>query len=227
GPWQVQGEWPVLYVDGEMAYSDNISRIAGLNDREIPSQFSVLNHEVLYCNSELVMNFASAIDQQIMLEVCLAKKIRVLILDNLGCLFTGVGEDKADEWEKVLPWLLSLRRNKIAVIVVHHTGHDPSRMRGTIKREDSANWVVRLDDRRDDFAQPGARFISRFRKYRGRETLFDYEWEFTPAGDQTIVTVKEASRADVVLQWVRDGLTSCTDIAREMGLSPGTVSKLA
>jgi hypothetical protein len=227
GPWQVQNVWPVLYVDGEMMYEDNISRTKGLNDGNIPDQLHVLNHEVLYCESGLVMNFASPDDQQIILEVCLAKKIRVLILDNLGCLFTGVGEDKADEWEKVLPWLLSLRRNKISVIVVHHTGHDPSRMRGTIKREDSANWVVRLDDRRDDFSEPGARFISRFRKYRGRDTLFDYEWTFTPAGNQTIITVKEASRADVVLQWVRDGLSSCSDIAREMGLSPGTVSKLA
>ena len=173
------------------------------------------------------MNFVERADQQIILKLCLAKKIRVLILDNLGCLFSGMAEDKADEWEKVLPWLLTFRRNKISVIIVHHTGHDPTRMRGTVKREDSADWAVRLDDKREDFSERGAKFISRFRKYRGREALFDYEWMFTPQGDQTIITIEKASRADVILQWVRDGLTSCGDIAKEIGVSAGTVSKLA
>jgi transposase-like protein len=32
---------------------------------------------------------------------------------------------------------------------------------------------------------------------------------------------------DVFLQWVADGLTSAEDIAREMGVSKGTVSKWA
>ena len=44
---------------------------------------------------------------------------------------------------------------------------------------------------------------------------------------QVRVSCKEANRADIVLRWVEDGLTSCEDIAREMGLSKGTVSKLA
>jgi predicted transcriptional regulator len=31
----------------------------------------------------------------------------------------------------------------------------------------------------------------------------------------------------VVLQWIYDGLTSCEQIAREMGITAGAVSKLA
>jgi len=42
-----------------------------------------------------------------------------------------------------------------------------------------------------------------------------------------MVDFKEANREDVILQWVRDSLTSCDAIAREMGLSNGTISKLA
>jgi putative DNA primase/helicase len=71
-------------------------------------------------------------------EICRDKGIKVLVLDNLGCLFCGVGENDADQWEKILPWLLELRRHGISVIIVHHSGHDPTRMRGTVKREDSA-----------------------------------------------------------------------------------------
>ena len=70
------------------------------------------------------MNLANRTDQEIVLELCLARKIKVL---------------DADEWEKVKPWLLELRRHGISPIVVHHTGYDQTRMRGTSSREDAAS----------------------------------------------------------------------------------------
>jgi len=55
-----------------------------------------------------------------------------------------------------------------------------------------------------------------------------YEFSFQPDLDDSIrITYKKAASADVVLEWVRNGLDSCEDIAREMGLSKGQVSKLA
>ena len=42
-----------------------------------------------------------------------------------------------------------------------------------------------------------------------------------------LVTYQEASRAELILQWVSNGLTRCEDIAKEIGVSKGTVSKLA
>jgi hypothetical protein len=113
------------------------------------------------------------------------------------------------------------------VIIIHHTGVDPSRMRGTTKREDPAAFSIRLEDKKEDFSVPGARFVTRFRKYRGREVILDHEWDFKPNGDGVLVTFKQASHADVVLQWVRDGLSSCREIAAEMGISNGQVSKVA
>jgi hypothetical protein len=227
GPWQVNGSWPVLYVDGEMTFYDNKSRILGLHSA-VPEPLHVLNHEVLFHQEGLVMNLARRDDQEIIRQACLELNIKVLVLDNLGCLFTGVGENDAAEWEKILPWLLQLRRDGIAVVIVHHTGVDPSRMRGTTKREDPADWVLGLDNRKEDYSEEGAHFISRFRKYRGRKIVLDYEWRFSPsANNEVTVTFKEANRADLVLQLVIDGLTSCDDIAKELGLSKGTVSKLA
>jgi hypothetical protein len=100
GPWEVGGQWPVYYIDGEMMSADIQERIRALNGGSIPSNLHVLNHEILYEKSKLVLNLASRTDQQLILEVCLRKKVRVLILDNLSCLFTGVKENDADEWEK-------------------------------------------------------------------------------------------------------------------------------
>jgi hypothetical protein len=226
GPWQVNGDWPTLYIDGEMSHDDDKSRILGLHG-SVPENLHVLNHEVLFHYHKVVMNFGNFGDQAIITQICLDKGIKVLVLDNLGCLVSGVEENKADEWEKMLPWLLELRRLGISVIIIHHSGHDSTRMRGTVKREDSASWVLRLDDQRQDYSEAGAHFITRFRKLRGNKPALDYQWRYEPSGTGVLVTVKEANRAAIVLQWVRDGLVSCGAIAREMGVSEGTVSKLA
>src|SRR5262249_16427474 len=161
-----------------------------------------LNHEVLFHREGLTINLGERRDQEIITAFCLQKGIKVLVLDNLGCLFSGISENDADEWEKVLPWLLEFRRHPIPIVIIHLKGHDPSRMRGTSKREDSACWVLRLDDKKDDFSEAGAQFISRFKKYRGQKIALDYEWTFDPDGERVLVTYKEAHRGDLVLQWV-------------------------
>ena len=232
GPWQVYGQWPTMYVDGEMPASDTQSRIRDLNGGIVPENLYVINHEILYEENGTVLNLAEPQHQQALLQLLLQKGIRVLILDNLGCLFSGVAENEADEWEKVLPWLLELRRARIAVIIIHHTGHDITRMRGTVRREDSAAFSIRLDDKKEGFNQAGAHFITRFRKYRGSQVLHDYEWEYKPVygldGSSRVEVIhREANQADIVLQWIEDGLNTCTDIANEMGLSKGYISKLA
>src|SRR4029077_4215985 len=56
GSWQVNGKWPLLYIDGEMSHDDDKNRISGLIN-PIPENLYVLNHEVLFHDHKLVMNF--------------------------------------------------------------------------------------------------------------------------------------------------------------------------
>ena len=71
-----------------------------------------------------------------------------MFLDNLSCLFSGIKENDADAWELVLPWLLEMRRNRIAVIIVAHAGRN-GYMRGTSRREDAAFWIIQLTEAKD------------------------------------------------------------------------------
>jgi hypothetical protein len=50
----------------------------------------------------------------------------------------------------------------------------------TQQKHEERAWVLRLDDKKEDHGEPGARFISRFRKYRGKKLALDYEWYFEP-----------------------------------------------
>jgi len=45
--------------------------------------------------------------------------------------------------------------------------------------------------------------------------------------DKIRISCREILPINLFKQWVTDGLTSCSDIATEMGVSKGTISKLA
>jgi hypothetical protein len=229
GPWTVHDHAPVLYIDGEMPCETLIERIDGIGGAD--SDLSVMNHDALSHTTGRVVNLADPEAQDAITKICLQRGIKVLILDNLSCLFTGIRENEADAWEAVLPWLLTLRRHRVAVMIVAHSGRDGKNMRGTSRREDAAFSVIRLDEVSDKGAERknGARFISRFTKDRNSKVEQPaMEWSFQTGEDGKVsITTKEADGIAVLIQWVGDGLTSATDIATEMGLSKGQVSKMA
>jgi DNA-binding MarR family transcriptional regulator len=88
-----------------------------------------------------------------------------------------------------------------------------------------------LDDVADKGAclKEGARFIARFTKDRNSKIEQPaIEWTFKTGEDgKTAITTKEADGLAVLIEWVRDGLTTPTEIGKEMGLSAGQVSKMA
>ena len=157
--------------------------------------------------------------------------MKLLALDNLSVLASGVDENKSFDWELMHNWLLQFRRRGIAIILVLHAGRNGA-PRGTSKREDAASWVLALDDARKNAADTrGARFISRFTKpsRNTQEEVPAYEWHIVtdPATGEVSVGWKLARPMDVLLQHVADGITDCTDLAAEMRVSKGTISKWA
>lgn len=183
----------------------------------------VLNHEILFDRTGLVLNLASTLTQQAITQYCLEVQAKCLVLDNLSTLVSGVKENDSDAWEKMLGWLLDLRRRRIAVIVVHHAGRN-GEMRGTSRREDAAFWVIKLEDKLGSHAGQGggrrAHFVSLFTKPSRNGDGGAYEWEFIenkPTGE-IHMSFKKALAEEIVLEWVRSGLDSCEQIAKEMNV---------
>ena len=229
GPWRAHAAVPVLYVDGEMNAEQIRERDAAL--AKCDGALEYLNHELLFARTERTLNLARRECQDGLTALCLARGVRVLLLDNLSTLFSGVAENDNDAWEAVLPWLLHLRRLNIAVVIIHHAGRN-GQMRGASRREDPAAWVLRLEDAIDvATVKRGAKFVSTFTK-PSRHTSTEvpsYAWEFVPDKDTGRCEVKfrDASGLEVFLQWIGEGLKTAGQIASEMNVSPGTVSKLA
>jgi putative DNA primase/helicase len=228
GPWHAEGVWPVLYVDGEMPAEESKRRdsiLCGASEN-----LAWLHHEIFFDRTGKTLNLTNPATQAELTALLVKRAFKMLVLDNLSCLFTGVKENDADAWELVLPWLLELRRRKIAIVIVAHAGRN-GLMRGTSRREDAAFWVLKLE--RQDSDDPlfrGLRFTSLFTKNRNalEDDCPPLEWTVVADGDgPATVTAKTISGVELLVSWVRAGLDSATDIAAEMGISKGQVSKLA
>jgi putative DNA primase/helicase len=230
GDWQAHEAVKVLYIDGEMPPDLMRERFRGLEFTP-NANLEILNHEILFERSCKVLNITRPEIQESITQRCVESKVKVLVLDNLSTLASGMRENEADSWELVNPWLLDLRRRKIAVVIVHHAGRS-GEMRGTSKREDNVFWIMALDDAKknaDD--KRGARFISRFTKpsRNTQEEIPSYEWHFVTdnATGEVSISHQLAQTIDVFLGLIEDGVTECSEIAEEMKVSKATVSRMA
>ncbi len=91
------------------------------------------------------------------------------------------------------------------------------------------NWLRKAKDAGE--VQNGAKFVARFEKNRNatEATCPPLEWHFDlPKGEtHARVTWKKMSTVQLFRQMIEAGLTSASDIADEMKISKGQVSKMA
>lgn len=218
----------VLVVDGEMALSSLRERLNSLLVTPPIMPLKVISSEVVFAETERDINFVTQDHRNDIINILdLDKAIRLVIIDNISCLFSGLRESSKDDWEQVTPWLLAMRRRGVAVVLVHHAGKGGDQ-RGTSGREDMLDTVIRLD-RVHGAPSEGARFIVRFTKCRGAygadldpfEATLDLQspelWTWSPVDESTY---------ERLLNLARDGVDSVTDMAEELGVTKGLVSRL-
>jgi hypothetical protein len=126
-------------------------------------------------------------------------------------------------------WLLAIRRAGITIVLIHHAGRN-GEMRGTSRREDAAHWILKLEDAGDSDSA-GAGIKSRFTKNRnardGSASCPPLIWTLTTESGNLTVTCDRHSDVDAFVDLVKGGMTSAKEIASELGVSTGTVSKWA
>ncbi len=229
GDWKTLAPVKVLYVDGEMPPDLMRARCEGLQASNANLEF--LNHEILFDRTGKTLNITSPEVQQAITGRCVSSHAKVLILDNLSTLASGMKENEADSWELVNNWLLDLRRRKIAVVIVHHAGRS-GEMRGTSKREDNVFWIIALDDaKKDADDKRGARFVSRFTKpsRNTQEEVAAFEWHLVTDETTGLVSIghRPAQTLDVFRSIIEAGVTKPSEIASEMKLPDYKISRLA
>ena len=173
-------------------------------------------------------NLTEPKQQKIVTELCTQKNAKLLILDNLSCLFSGLKENDADSWELVLNWLLDFRRRRIAVLIVHHAGRCGDHMRGTSKREDAVFWVISIKEITDRPPnQDGAYFSSDFTKQRNSPSPeLSRKWSVVTRHDGAIsVSCQELGFDEKVLSLIQAQINTASLVAEELKVNKATVNR--
>jgi putative DNA primase/helicase len=157
--------------------------------------------------------------------------VDLLVLDNLSTLCTTGSESASDAWVPMQNWLLRLRRQGVAVLMIHHAGTN-GRQRGTSRREDALDTVIALRRPEDYSPEQGARFEVHFEKLRNRvdangavpfeariETTSDSERIRWLAADLTPPRLKQAATL------FSDG-NSVRQVAALLGISSSEAGRL-
>jgi len=139
----------ILYVDGEMSYSQMHSRFMDIRrqqgELEEKENWNLLTPEKAIFK---LPDIDTLEGQEYYDNKIKELGIEVLILDNLSTL-SSFDHNSAVEWKPIQDWLINLRMKGITTIVVHHSGKDPHGFRGTSRMLDVVDTAISLQDQSD------------------------------------------------------------------------------
>ena len=224
--WEAKKPRGVLYIDGEMpavVLQERLSNIINSTDKEPTAPLMIINPDL---QNICMPNLATTKGQEA-IEPYL-DGIDLVIVDNISTLCRGGKESDGDDWQPIQEWALRLRIKSISVLFIHHSGKSGSQ-RGTSRREDVLDTVIKLKHSGDYNPNEGAKFEVHFEKARGiygdDVKSFEAKLVTTPDGKQ-IWAMKdlEESLTQKVADLLNDGVLQ-KDIAELIGVYKGTVSK--
>jgi putative DNA primase/helicase len=222
--WHAPRAVKVLYIDGEMPASLLQARIASAVKQLEAPELAQQNLMILSADEigRSLPDLGSEDGRK--LYAPLAEQADLIIIDNLSTLCRTGKENEAEGWAEIQAWALAQRLAGRSVLFIHHAGKG-GEQRGTSKREDVMDTVIKLS-RPDDYVQSqGARFRVELTKARGifgadaepfEAALKDGQWT-----TNKVVNEREAEVAAMDAQ----GLT-LSQIVRETGIPKTTVHRL-
>jgi hypothetical protein len=220
----------VLYVDGEMAFTQIHGRLMQIAERQGELDFK--ENLLLMTPDKVLPNRMPKIDEEegqyLYKEIMLKDEIEVVIFDNVSVL-SSIDENSSHEWKIVQDWILHLRSLGKSVIVIHHAGKNKEEYRGTSKMLDCMDVAISLqtviDDVLEDDKEYGRKIKVVYKKARvfGGKDALSYEVTFKE-GFWNFQSI-EKTEMDLVIEKTCLKINQHT-IAKELGCSQSKVAKL-
>ena len=229
--WQAEKPRRVVYIDGEMAGAAIKARIAAIvesspNEHEPPEgYFRIITPDA----QALPLPDLASLDGQAALTPHI-EDAELIVVDNLSSLMRSGAENEGESWVPVAEWALSMRKRGKAVLFIHHAGKSNTQ-RGSSRREDLMDVVIKLDHTKDYNPEMGAAFTVKFEKARhlSGDDARDIEAALTvDAPRKQVWTWKDAelgmTERILALQADAPGLNQA-ELAAELGCNRSTVSR--
>jgi len=233
--WKAHAPCSVLYVDAEMDVADIKERnellvptVEGVDLAELGENLHILSR---HHQSTLTPfpDIAEEAGRAALMKLVAEKKPRLVILDNLSTLADIKDENDAAAFNPIIRTLTELRQAGCAVILVHHTGKQEGKFRGSSKLGAIFESIIQLAPNRD-LVKGDTGFSMRVDKFRGAnapapldvQLIIDPEtglasWQHEGSQERKLLELVKAVRS-------REFGTQA-ELADELDLSAGEVSK--
>ncbi|MFC1789036.1 AAA family ATPase [Thermodesulfobacteriota bacterium] len=123
GPWRTLRSAGVLFVDGEMEESMLQERVkilsSALGEEDLRNPLVLLSaHRYVKDHSKSEISLTADEFRDTIFNILNEREeIKVMILDNLSALATGIDENLKKEWDPINQWLISLRHLGVSVLI--------------------------------------------------------------------------------------------------------------
>lgn len=222
--WNAPTPKRVLYIDGEMPAGALQERLEAAKAKLLNPGLAERNFEILAADTyrDGLPDLSCAEGREAFAPIL--NGFDLVIADNISTLCRTGKENEAESWGELQGWALSQRRAGRSVLFLHHAGKG-GEQRGTSRREDVMDTVMKLSLPQDYTAPEGARFIVEYTKARGfagedaepfEAWLRDGAWtvrDATSARDEQIAALKAEGHSQ-------------RDIAAEVGCGVATVNRV-
>jgi DnaB-like helicase N terminal domain/AAA domain len=233
--WRIPRARKVVYVDGEMSIEElqerqrHIARMHDQNGQPWPAE-GFLKMVARDLQKEMRPNINTREGRR-RIEDCVEPG-HLLILDNIASLGQSSDEKETEDWAIIEEWASDLCWRGISVIFIHHAGKSGDQ-RGSSKREDLMEFVLKLKVPGDYSPEQGLRVEAHLSKKRGKLTEARYGQPFEIALSTSINSgfpewalrpLKELLRKRA-MDMLADGMKP-NDIAQETGLNRWAIYRL-
>src|SRR5262245_44582558 len=195
--WQADAKpngesWRVLYVDGEMHIADIQERVRQLRNgmpkldkASADKNLSILARQ--HQNGGVQFpSISERAGQEFVLAQLRANKMDLVILDNFSTLGEVVDENAAASFNAIQQFLLQLKVQQVATMLVHHTGKAEDNFRGSSKLAATFETIIQLERPEASAHRMGIqRWETRSIQVQHGGAKFRVRWDKVRAGSKT------------------------------------------
>ena len=227
GDWEApDSPLRVGIYDSEMALEDLHQRACAVGLADAGDRVTLLHYSSILAQRGRPLNLANHEDQHDLVQWAKGAKLDVLFLDNLTTSISGVEENSNDGFrDQVQPLLLAARAAGITLILVGHLGRN-GKWRGASGKEDLLDFTLKLT--RDEDGTDGVLKVKTgFDKFRrSRDGNLPLLWTLdAPSGGRASMSSAPFKGLDAMIALIEQGITKPGELAEELLVSPGTISK--
>jgi putative DNA primase/helicase len=222
--WLVSKSVRVLYIDGELPGELLKQRLAMLGPNT--ANLLVVSRDQFNNARRPVPDLTTPEGQAFINGIIERNQIDVIFLDSVSTLFRSGVENEAESWVPVQNWLMDLRWQNRSVVLIHHEGRSGN-PRGTSKREDVLDTIIKLKKNHEQSTDTDSVFDFSFTKSRsfyGADAAARVLRVSTASSVVTWQSGCRESRAEEVGRLLDEGMSEA-EIADHLGISRQAVNK--